>query len=130
MAEKISNTKVGIVSPITAYADGKEAKDVASQYVKIYPANVIGTIGPSNSLYSDDLGPEDAFVADNESEEETDDSNADKPIRKAPTLADIELISNTVSYDATGTPSATIVFKVRNSSNERIKSVNARVQVI
>lgn len=131
MAEKISNTKVGIVSPITGYADGKEAKDIASQYVKIFPANVVGTIyNPAASLYFDDIDPEDSAIIDEESESESQESIEDKDIKKAPTLSDIELVSNTVVYDAAGNPSSTVVFKVRNSSGEPIKSVNARVQVL
>ena len=43
---------------------------------------------------------------------------------------DIEVVSNTVVYDAAGNPSSTIVFKVRNSSGEDVKAVNARVKVL
>jgi len=43
---------------------------------------------------------------------------------------DIELVSNTVVYDAAGNPSSTVVFKVRNSSGQKVKSVNARVKVL
>lgn len=134
MAKKISNTKVGIVSPITAYADGKEAQDIASQYLKVFPANVIGaTSNISVSLDDDDISLESNIESnletDSETQANTDSKKEDVVIKKAPLLSDVELVSNSISYDATGTPSVTVVFKVKNSSGQSIKSVNARVQV-
>lgn len=130
MAKKISNTKVGIVSPITAYADGKEAQDVASQYIRVFPANVVGNIGSiSTSLDDEDIDLESNIESDIENKEETDSKKEDVIIKKAPLLSDIELVSKSISYDASGTPSVTVIFKVRNSSGESIKAVNARVQV-
>jgi hypothetical protein len=131
MAKKTSNTGFGIVSPITAYADGKEVSDLASQYIKIFPANVVGAISlASDSLYFDDIDLEDELTTDEESESESESNIDDKDIKRAPSLSDIELVSNTVVYDASGNPSATVVFKVRNSIGESVKSVNARVQVL
>lgn len=131
MAERVSNTKVGIVSPITAYSDSKEATDLSSQFVKIFPANVVGAITlPSTSLITDELDTEDSFITDEEAEEESKEDIEETPVLKAPSLSDIELVSNTIVYDAAGNPSSTVVFKVRNSSGEAIKSVNARVQVV
>ena len=130
MAKKISNTKVGIVSPITTYADGKEAQDVASQYVRIFPANVVG--GSSNistSLDDEDISLQFNLETDTETQEDTDSKKEDIVIKKSPLLSDVELISSSISYDATGTPSVTAIFKVKNSSGQSIKSVNARVQV-
>ena len=131
MAKKISNTKVGIVSPITTYADGKEAQDVASQYVRVFPANVVGaTSNISTSLNDDDMSPESNIETNLETAtEDTDSKKEDIVIKKAPLLSDVELISSSISYDATGTPSVTAIFKVKNSSGQSIKSVNARVQV-
>jgi hypothetical protein len=136
MSKKISNTKVGIVSPITTYADGKEAKDVASQYLKVFPANIVGTTSNiSTSLDDNDLSLESNLEIEidlesqSENKEETDSKKEDIVIKKAPLLSDVELVSNSISYDATGTPSVTVVFKVRNSSGQSIKAVNARVQI-
>lgn len=125
---KVSNTEVGIVSPVVGYEGGDESKTVASQYTRLIPSRVVGSLTlPSTSLYIDDIGVEDREKADEEAEPELP-GEVDK--KKAPTLSDIELVSNTVVYDAAGNPSATVIFKVRNSSGELIKSVNARVQVI
>jgi len=131
MVKKISNTEVGIVSPITGYSDGKEANATASQFVKIFPARVVGAVSlPSSSLYVDDFDPEDLNVADDDAESESGQDSEDDVSKKAPTLADIELVSNSVVYDAANNPTATVIFKVRNSSNETVKAVNARVKVL
>jgi hypothetical protein len=45
-------------------------------------------------------------------------------------LSDISLVSNTVVYDAAGQPSVTLVFKVKNSSGENLKGMNAKVELI
>jgi len=131
MVKKISNTEVGIVSPITGYSDGKEANATASQFVKIFPARVVGAVSlPSSSLYVDDFDPEDLNVADDDAESESGQDSEDDVSKKAPTLADIELVSNSVVYDAANNPTATVIFKVRNSSNETVKADNARVKVL
>lgn len=135
MSDKISNTKVGIVSPITAYADGKEVRDVAAQYLKVFPANAVGAnvVGAANnvsmSLDDDDVSPESNTTVSTETKKEVDEKKEEIIVKKAPLPADVELVSNTISYDATGTPSVTVVFKVRNSSGQPIKAVNARVQI-
>ena len=129
MVANVSNTGVGAVPPVVAYSDSKEANDVAPSYIKVYPAYIVSSLGkPSSSLYVDSVDPEDVVSADSN-------SNIDKKItpviaRKAPTLMDIELISNTVVYDAAGNPTSTVVFKVRNSSGEEVKSVKARVKIL
>jgi len=126
---RVSNTGVGIVSPITAYEGEKEAAATADQFVQVFPARVVGVISPaSTSLQTDDYDSEDLYESDDDSGN-NEDGSTDKGARKAPQLSDIELISNDLVYDAANNPSATVVFKVKNSSGEVIKSINARVQV-
>jgi hypothetical protein len=129
---KVSSTGVGITSPIVVYEDDKEARDVASNYLRVYPARVATGIGEtSSSLYVSSIDSEDLAEADKKSEEETAAAAANtKTIRKAPTLMDIEVVSNTVVYDAAKNPSATVIFKIRNSSGEDVKAINARVKVL
>jgi hypothetical protein len=129
MVANVSNTGVGAVPPIVAYSDSKEANDIASSYVKIYPAYIVSSLGkPSSSLYTSSVDPEDAVSADSNSNENKKATSA--VARKAPTLMDIELVSNTVVFDAAGNPTATVVFKVRNSSGEDVKSVKAKVKIL
>ena len=132
MGVNISNTGVGAVPPVVAYSDSKEAKDVASSYIKVYPAYIVSSLGkPSSSLYIDSVDPEDAANVDDAVKKAAETAiSATKITRKSPTLMDIELVSNTVVYDAAGNPTSTVIFKVRNSSGEEVKSVNARVKIL
>jgi len=129
---KVSSTGVGITSPIVVYEDGKEARDVASNYLRVYPARVSTGVGEtSSSLYVSSIDPEDLTAADDAANKAAEaEKAAAKKIRKSPTLMDIEIVSNTVVYDASGNPSSTVVFKIRNSSGEDVKAVNARVKVL
>jgi len=47
-----------------------------------------------------------------------------------PNISDISIVSNTVVYDAAGNPSVTLVFKIKNSSGEALKGMNAKVELI
>lgn len=124
-----SNTSTGIVPPITIYADSKEAQDLAPQYVKLIPSTAIS--GNINSL---DLDDEEVSLSEVKPPDEVEGPEGTKAkeeviVKKAPLLSDVELVSKTVSYDASGIPSVTAIFKIRNSSGQIVKSVNARVQV-
>lgn len=134
MVEKRSNTGIGTVPPIVAYSDGMEAQDVAFQFIKVYPANIIGANAVSSSLDDSDLSiTSSQTVTDEELEKESDSSESESSIsinKNAPTLMDIELVSNKIIYDAAGNPSSTVTFKVRNSSGQSVKAVNARIKVI
>lgn len=131
--EKISETAVGAPAPVVAYAGSAEAALIAPHRRVTISSNVVGSnFLPSASLYADDVDPEDGYIADSteKKEDESEEPKQDVKSKKAPSLMDIELVSNTIAYDATGVPSATIIFKIRNSSGEKVKSVNARVKVL
>lgn len=131
--EKISETAVGAPAPVVAYAGSAEAALIAPHRRVTISSNVVGSnYLPSASLYADDIDPEDNFIIDSseKKEDEAKETPQDITVKKAPNLMDIELVSNTVVYDAAGNPSSTVVFKIRNSSGETVKSVNARVKVL
>ena len=131
MASRVSNTGVGITSPIVVYQDSKEANDVASNFLRVFPAKVVSVTGQtSDSLYVSSVDIDDLKVVDDAAQAAAEAAAGNKTVKKAPTLMDIELVSNTVVYDAAGNPTSTVVFKVRNSSGEDVKSVNARVKVL
>lgn len=129
MANKTSNTGFGIVAPVTAYSDQKEAVDVSPNFIRTIPANVVGAVNVSNNLDAEDVSSDDELEVEGPNDPEAEAKKEDLSVKKAPLLSDIELVSKTISYDSTGTPSVTVIFKVRNSSGEFVKSVNARVQV-
>jgi hypothetical protein len=123
--KKESTTSVGVVSPIADYADGIAAFYLAPHLGRNYPVRRDGDM-ISVSL-------EDEFFEDPEDSEDPEDpEDPEKPggPRRAPTLMDIELISNEVVLDAADIPTAKVVFKVRNSSGGAVKAVNVLVQKI
>ncbi len=127
-SNKESTTSVGVVAPLTDYADGITTYYLAPHFGRNYPVRRDG------DLISVSLEDE-SFVVEGEDgpkgpEDPEDPKDPEKPglSRKSPTLMDIELISNEVVYDAANNPTAKVTFKIRNSSGEMVKAVNALVQ--
>jgi hypothetical protein len=118
-SNKESTTSVGVVAPLTDYADGITTYYLAPHFGRNYPVRRDG------DLISVSLEDE-SFVVEGEEGEE----GPEKPglTRKTPTLMDIELISNEVVLDAANIPTAKVTFRIRNSSGEVVKAVNALVQ--
>ena len=118
-SNKESTTSVGVVAPLTDYADGITTYYLAPHFGRNYPVRRDG------DLISVSLEDE-SFVVEGEEGEE----GPEKPglARKSPTLMDIELISNEVVLDAANIPTAKVTFRIRNSSGEVVKAVNALVQ--
>ena len=84
----------------------------------------------------DDVDFEDLFTADGEFTDDTNDQNGDDDGSdkdpsskglKAPTLSDIQLISNVVKYDSANKPYAEVVIRVMNSSGVTLKGIKAKV---
>lgn len=125
---KESTTSVGNISPLTDYVDGITTYYLAPQYGRSYP---VRRDGDMVSVILDD----DAYAPGEEGGEgEEGDTSTDSPLTSkkiAPTLMDVELVSNEVVYDPnTGIPSAKVVFKIRNSTGGPIKNVNYRVSIV
>ena len=124
-SNKESTTSVGVVAPLTDYADGITTYYLAPHFGRNYPVRRDG------DLISVSLEDE-SFVVEGEEggEGPEDPNNPEKPglTRKSPTLMDIELISNEVVLDAANIPTAKVTFRIRNSSGEVVKAVNALVQ--
>ena len=127
-SNKESTTSVGVVAPLTDYADGITTYYLAPHFGRNYPVRRDG------DLISVSLEDE-SFVLEGEEggegpEGPEDPNDPEKPglTRKSPTLMDIELISNEVVYDASNNPTAKVTFRVRNSSGESVKAVNVLVE--
>ena len=61
-------------------------------------------------------------------ESESGETNEEGNTLDRPSLADIELVSNEVVFDAANNPTAKVVFKVKNSSGKELKAINVRVE--
>jgi hypothetical protein len=127
--KKESTTSVGVVSPIADYADGLATFYLAPHLGRNYPVRRDGDM-ISVSLEDDGFPPEDPEDPENPGDPDPGDTDPGKPggPRNAPTLMDIELISNEVVYDAANNPTAKVTFKVRNSSGGPVKAVNVLVE--
>jgi hypothetical protein len=127
-SNKESTTSVGVVAPLTDYADGITTYYLAPHFGRNYPVRRDGDV------ISVSLEDESFVVAGEEGGEGPEGpenpNDPEKPglTRKSPTLMDIELISNEVVYDASNNPTAKVTFRVRNSSGESVKAVNVLVE--
>jgi hypothetical protein len=84
-------------------------------------------------LSADDVGFESEILISSDSGSinlETNPLDTDPFRTGVPNVSDISIVSNTVVYDAAGNPSVTLVFKVKNSSGETLKGMNAKVELI
>ena len=128
-SNKESTTSVGVVAPLTDYADGITTYYLAPHFGRNYPVRRDGDI-ISVSLEDESFVVEGEGDGTTSPEDPEDPKDPEKPglSRKSPTLMDIELISNEVVYDAANNPTAKVTFKIRNSSGETVKAVNALVQ--
>lgn len=128
VVKKISTTGIGNVAPVTVYSNSKENNDLSPNSKVVLPGNIIGPMGQASSeLNADEIDieiypPEDPGVV----------ANPEDPtlVYGVPKLSDIQLISNSVVYDASGNPSVTAVFKIKNSSGRELKGINVRVQSV
>lgn len=114
--DKDSTTSIGLGALLTDYADGIAGNLLAPHLVRRYPARIDGDITSDSLVPNPD--PEDSDGEDEEG----------KSGRKGPTLMDIEQFSNTFVTDPEGNSTATVTFKVRNSSGETVKAVDVLVQ--
>ena len=127
-SNKESTTSVGVVAPLTDYADGITTYYLAPHFGRNYPVRRDGdmisvSLEDESFVVAGDDGPDGPDSPENPKDPE-------KPglARKSPTLMDIELISNEVVYDASNNPTAKVTFRIRNSSGESVKAVNVLVE--
>jgi hypothetical protein len=128
-SNKESTTSVGVVAPLTDYADGITTYYLAPHFGRNYPVRRDGDL-ISVSLEDESFVVEGEDYGTTSPEDIEDPNDPEKPglTRKSPTLMDIELISNEVVLDAANIPTAKVTFRIRNSSGEIVKAVNALVQ--
>lgn len=134
---RVSGNNVTTDAPVVLYSNSPEATDLNPNFVKIIPGTTIGPqyVG-SGSLTNDAVPSEILIELDEEdltigSEETSNSENGSASSGfQTPTLSDITLVSTEVIYDASGNPSVTAVFKVKNTSGTNLKGLNAKVEKI
>ncbi len=127
-SNKESTTSVGVVAPLTDYADGITTYYLAPHFGRNYPVRRDGdvisvSLEDESFVISGEDGPDGPDAPE-------DPGNPEKPnlYRKSPTLMDIEVVSQQIVYDSALNPTARVTFKIRNSSGEPVKAVNVLVE--
>jgi hypothetical protein len=137
MKEKIRVSKTGVTSSgrIALYTNSPEATDMDPALVSYIQGNSLSPLylttadSDTEDISEDDVtivSASDSTKSANDSEE----ASSSIRIKSVPSLSDISIVSNTVVYDAAGNPSVTLVFKIKNSSGETLKGMNARVELV
>ncbi len=137
MKEKIRVSKTGVTSSgrIALYTNSPEATDMDPSLVSYIQGNSLSPLYLTTAdSDTEDISEDDVEIVSssdsNKSSESSEEGSSSSRIRGVPSLSDISIVSNTVVYDAAGNPSVTLVFKVKNSSGETLKGMNARVELI
>jgi hypothetical protein len=129
---RISKSGVTTTGRFPLYSNSPEIQDADPSLVRIVRGNSLSSIYlSSGDFMSDDVSMlEDAMTEDmGESSEEDSTSRVDVSRYAVPSSSDISIVSNEVVYDAVGNPSITLIFKVKNSSGESLKGMNAKVEI-
>jgi hypothetical protein len=129
--ERVSTTSVTADAPIALYSNSPENTDLGNNYKKVIPGNTVGAM----YLSSGDIGYSESDGTLIVLEDEAGSANAIGDDTKypeipgSPSISDIQIVSNSIVYDASGNPSAQIIFKIKNSSGQKLKGINARVEL-
>jgi len=128
--EKPSTTSVAADAPIAIYSNSPEATDLGPNYRRLIPGNTVGPL----YLGSPDVNYSEIDVTLSIAEDATAEAKAAEEASvvvypSSPSLSDIEVVSKNVVYDAAGNPSVELIFKIKNSSGQNLKGINARVEL-
>jgi hypothetical protein len=128
---RISKSGVTTTGRFPLYSNSPEVQDADPSLVRFVRGNSLSALYLSNG----NLGADDIDVVTEEITGETGDGSdgntGEGSFRSGvPNASDISIVSNTVVYDAAGNPSVTLIFKVKNSSGETLKGMNAKVELV
>ena len=124
---RISGNSVTYEAPIVLYANSPERTHLNPRHTMIIAGSLNRSYFSSDNLSFDEFNPDVGLVIDLPGDSSG--KPVDKVVTLAPSLSDITIVSKTIEYDASGKPSATVVFKIKNSSGGDLKAINARVSV-
>ena len=132
---RISKSGVTTTGRFPLYSNSPEINDADPSLVRIVRGNSLSALYLSmgSDLLSEDVDVLDGTLVEGEGNAVSDgDKSTDGEVfrRGVPNVSDISIVSNTVVYDAAGNPSVTLVFKVKNSSGENLKGMNAKVELV
>jgi len=129
--KRVSTTSVTADAPIALYSNSPENNDLGPNYKKVIPGNTVGAMYLSSGDISYNEVDGTVIVLE-EAAAAAVAAEGTKPteVPRAPSIHDIQVVSKDVVYDAAGNPSVQVVFKIKNSSGQKLKAINARVELL
>jgi hypothetical protein len=124
---RISRSGVTTTGRFPLYSNSPEVTDMDPALVYLRRGNSLSSLYLTGSDFTeDDIG--DDFGG--EIGDETGDEGKEDKRKGIPSKSDISIVSQTISVDLLGQPTVNIVFKIKNSSGETLKGLNARIEVL
>jgi hypothetical protein len=131
VTKRVSTTSVTADAPIALYSNSPENNDLGPNYKKVIPGNTIGAMYLSSGDISyNEVDGTTVVVEEAAAAAAAADGTKPTEVPGAPSLSDIQVVSKDVVYDAAGNPSVQVVFKIKNSSGQKLKAINARVELL
>ena len=132
---RISKSGVTTTGRFPLFSNSPEVNDADPSLVRLVAGNSLSALylSTGSDLLSEDIDLLDGTLVEGKGDVEAEgEASADGEVfrRGVPNVSDISIVSNTVVYDAAGNPSVTLVFKVKNSSGETLKGMNAKVELV
>lgn len=133
---RISKSGVTSSGRIVLYTNSPEATDLDPSLVYYIKGNSLSPLYLTTAdTDSEDISFDDAFIVEESESASTPSLDSDSievglANNRVPLLSDISIVSNSVVYDAAGNPSVTLVIKIKNSSGEILKGMNARIELV
>jgi hypothetical protein len=132
---RISKSGVTTTGRFPLFSNSPEVNDADPSLVRLVAGNSLSALylASGSDLLSEDVDALDGTLVNGEGDvgSDGDKSKDGEVFRKGvPNVSDISIVSNTVVYDAAGNPSVTLVFKIKNSSGETLKGMNAKVELV
>jgi len=132
---RISKSGVTTTGRFPLFSNSPEVNDADPSLVRLVAGNSLSALylASGSDLLSEDVDALDGTLVTGEerSGDEGNKSTDGEVFRKGvPNVSDISIVSNTVVYDAAGNPSVTLIFKIKNSSGETLKGMNAKVELV
>jgi hypothetical protein len=129
--KRVSTTSVTADAPIALYSNSPENNDLGPNYKKVIPGNTIGAMYlSSGDINYNEVDGTTVVVEEAAAAAVATEGTKPTEVPGAPSLSDIQVVSKEVVYDAAGNPSVQVVFKIKNSSGQKLKAINARVELL
>ena len=123
---RISRSGVTTTGRFPLYSNSPEVTDMDPALIYLRKGNSLSSLYLTGSDFTeDDIGDDSGGEIGDE------DGNGEEDNRKGiPSKSDISIVSQTIEVDILGQPTVTIIFKIKNSSGETLKGMNARIEVL